>query len=285
MPGTIGRWNRMSCSPCTASIAACGLQTRVTVARSVSQIGTTANTGGASAPSRCAGIGSFVAAAYARARSASTVNSCSSDHRPISSSAKAMSMAPSAPAVPGIRPRPAFVRTLSLLFAPLGPDVGARGRVRLEPFGRDRLAGHLVDPVGAVVDALERGLELRELGLERLQDREILLALEGLAAQVRGVLVVVGQLRHLVALGSGTELAAQVADQPFHARLLGLQPLTCLVGFHDRTLPLVAGPKTGPPRVTPLRAGARGRWLRRSTARAASRAARGRSSARARAAR
>ncbi len=52
--------------------------------------------------------------------------------------------------------------------------------IRLEALGRDRLAGDLVDAVGAVVESLQRGLDLGELVLELLEDRDVLLALERL---------------------------------------------------------------------------------------------------------
>ena len=51
-------------------------------------------------------------------------------------------------------------------------------RIRGQPFGVDRFSADLVDAVGPVVEAFQRGLDLRELGFELLEDREILLALE-----------------------------------------------------------------------------------------------------------
>ena len=65
----------------------------------------------------------------------------------------------------------------------------------------------------------ERGLQLGELGLELLEDREVLLALEGVGAGVGGVLVVVGELGAVVVLRRA-ELDAQPFDQALDPRLL-----------------------------------------------------------------
>ena len=80
----------MSCSPCTTSNSTSGGTTAAIAPAMVSQIGTTAKTGGATSPLRCAGIGSFVAAAYALVRSASTLNSGPSVHWPSFSIANPM---------------------------------------------------------------------------------------------------------------------------------------------------------------------------------------------------
>ena len=56
--------------------------------------------------------------------------------------------------------------------------------IGLEPLGRDRLAGDLVDAVRAFVEPLQRGFDLGELALELLEDREVLLALERLGRLV-----------------------------------------------------------------------------------------------------
>ena len=55
--------------------------------------------------------------------------------------------------------------------------------------------GHFVDAVGAVVEPLQRGLDLDEVGFERLEDRQILLALERVRRGVGRVLVVVRRAR------------------------------------------------------------------------------------------
>src|SRR5712692_9468190 len=49
-PGTSGWWKCMSCSPCTIIIAASGGTTSMTATSITSQVGTTANTGGAYLP-------------------------------------------------------------------------------------------------------------------------------------------------------------------------------------------------------------------------------------------
>ena len=80
VPGTIGWWKCMSCSPwTTVGIASAGV-TRPTVSIITSHTGTTAKIGGASSPPTCSGMGSLVAAAYAFVRSASTLKGLSSVH-------------------------------------------------------------------------------------------------------------------------------------------------------------------------------------------------------------
>src|SRR4051812_50080143 len=61
----------MSCSPCTMNISASGGMTSADATSICDQVGTTPNTGGAYLPDSYAGLSSFVAAAYAFARSAS----------------------------------------------------------------------------------------------------------------------------------------------------------------------------------------------------------------------
>src|SRR5947209_24207 len=142
---------------------------------------------------------------------ASTTNSASSHHVPSRSTAN---------------------RTGPGLAAVGGVDVRPRGRHRVEAGLVDGLTRALVDPVRATVDAFERSLELRELVLQLLEDREVLLAFEGLAGGVGGMLVVVGELREVVGLRLA-ELGAQLACQALDALLLGDDALTRLVEIHD----------------------------------------------------
>src|SRR6266516_3961072 len=93
---------------------------------------------------------------------------------------------------PGTIGRPCRSQTASILLrvpgaATLQPtvrlaarfrvDVRARGQHRFEPLGRDRLSRLLVDAIRAVVDTFEGRLQLLQLLLELLQDRDVLLAL------------------------------------------------------------------------------------------------------------
>ena len=113
--------------------------------------------------------------------------------------------------------------TVNARLAGLGVHIGARDRVRLEALGRDRLAGDLVDPVGAHVEALQRGFDLRELVLELLEDRHVLLALEQLRALVGRVLGKVRQVADLIGLLCVEPFAAEVLDQPVHPFAVGLE--------------------------------------------------------------
>ena len=72
----------------------------------------------------------------------------------------------------------------------------------------------------------ERSLQLGQLVLELLEDREVLLALEGVAA-------VVGGIRDLGAVVTlGTEVVAQALHETLHARLLRLDPLASRFVLH-----------------------------------------------------
>ncbi len=62
-PGLIVRWKWKSCSPCTSFISRLTGATSRAAGAIEKKVGTTANTGGATSPFRCAAIGSLVAAA------------------------------------------------------------------------------------------------------------------------------------------------------------------------------------------------------------------------------
>src|SRR5262249_35189206 len=111
----------------------------------------------------------------------------------------------------------------------VGADVRARGRNRVEARGIDRITGHFVDAVRAVVESLQRRFDLRQLFFEAFEDREVLLAFEGVRRRIRGVLVVVAQLAALIGLFDVESLAAQAVDQTVHALTLVLEPATHLI--------------------------------------------------------
>jgi hypothetical protein len=69
-----------------------------------------------------------------------------------------------------------------------------------QPLVGDRLAARIAPPVGAAVESPERPVDVRELGLDLLEDRELLLAFERIAGRVRRVLVDVRQLGRAVFL-------------------------------------------------------------------------------------
>src|SRR4051794_40926217 len=65
----------------------------------------------------------------------------------------------------------------------------ASGRHRLEPLLADGVAARLARAVGAVVETAQRVLDIGQLGFDLLEDREVLLPLERLGADVGLVLV------------------------------------------------------------------------------------------------
>ncbi len=90
VPGTSGWWKCMSCSPWTMNPNASGGMTSATAAPMAAQVGTTPNTGGAYFPDEYASLSSFVAAAYALARSPSIVPACGPVMVPILLTSRAM---------------------------------------------------------------------------------------------------------------------------------------------------------------------------------------------------
>ena len=87
----------------------------------------------------------------------------------VGASASAYSSAPAARGLPrgGEQPQPhrhaPFIRLVGSV------DVGAGSRERLQPLRHDRFSGDLVDPVAAIVEPLQRGLDLGEVGLRALR--------------------------------------------------------------------------------------------------------------------
>ena len=103
----------------------------------------------------------------------------------------------------------------------------------------DGLAARLTRPVGAVVEPAQRVLDVAQLGFDLLEDREVLLALERLGAEVGLVLVEARQLREVLVLGLVVEML--VGERVAHALESGslvVQPLAGLVGVHHPTLPM-----------------------------------------------
>ena len=113
-----------------------------------------------------------------------------------------------------------------------GGDVRARRRERVEALGIDGLAGHLVDAVRALVEPLERGLDLGEVGLEPFEDREVLLALEHLGRLIGRMLVVVREVARLRGLLLVETLAAQLRDELPDPGPLALESLACRALVH-----------------------------------------------------
>src|SRR5919108_2938057 len=97
---------------------------------------------------------------------------------------------------------------------------GGRGR---QPLLGDLAAARLADAVGALLQPVQGRLDLEQLVVDLLQQGEVLLVLEGLAAEVAGVLVDAGQL---VAVRARSLAEDALADLLEPAALL-LQPLAC----------------------------------------------------------
>lgn len=90
-----------------------------------------------------------------------------------------------------------------------------------EPLVADGVAAGLAGAVGALGQASEGPVDVGQLGLDLLEDRELLLPLEGIAGAVGGVLVDVGQLGGAVLLGLVSEVVVLDARaEPEQALLL-----------------------------------------------------------------
>ena len=85
VPGASGRWKRMSCSPWSIFRKCSAGMSSATASANASNVVTTVNNGGAQRPATIAGLSSLVAAAYARARAGSTVETRSGYSAPIRS--------------------------------------------------------------------------------------------------------------------------------------------------------------------------------------------------------
>src|SRR5262245_48889135 len=115
-------------------------------------------------------------------------------------------------------------------------EAGAGARHGLQPVRFDLPATDLAGAVGAVVDLAEGGVEVADLGLELLEDREVLLPLEGLGSDVALMLIERGELGDGAGLGLGSDpgLGLAVADEPREALTLASDQLPCLFRIHGR---------------------------------------------------
>src|SRR5437764_5410806 len=97
-------------------------------------------------------------------------------------------------------------------------DAGTGPRHGFQPVGLDLLAAYLADAVGALVDLAQGGVEVADLRFQLLEEREVLLPLEGLGADVALVLVERRQLRVLVVLRLRADaLGLPLPDQALQA--------------------------------------------------------------------
>src|SRR4029450_947290 len=103
-------------------------------------------------------------------------------------------------------------------------DAEAGRRHGLKALVADRAAAGLAGAVGAALQALSGGLDLLELVLHLLQQRDVLLHLEGLGAAVARVLVEAGELAG--GLGGGLLLLTLgVVTDPLEPGALLIEPL------------------------------------------------------------
>ena len=178
-----------------------------------SQIGTTANTGGASSPARARGSG--------RSWRGVRLGAFRLDLEVLLvGPLPDLSMANCISTPRGLRRRRGAA---ALLSVPVGPRCrrSCAGRPSLQPLRQRWLTRHLIDPVRAVVDALERRLQLCELLFELLEDRDVLLALELSVAVSAGCgrSPIAGEL---VALGPSPSPSFRLWIEPFDAGLLSI---------------------------------------------------------------
>src|SRR5947208_7494506 len=125
-------------------------------------------------------------------------------------------------------------------------DAEAGGRHGLEPGVTDGLPACGAQTVGAVVEPVERVLDVAQLTLDPLEDREVLLALEGLGAGVGLMLAEARQLREVLGLGLLVEvLVGKRLAHAFEAGSLVFQPLAGLVGVHAPRYPAAGLPGYG----------------------------------------
>src|SRR4029434_3741631 len=114
------------------------------------------------------------------------------------------------------------------------------------------LAAGIADSVTAGVKPLERLVDLCQLVLELLEQRLVLLVLEHLRADVRGMLVVAGHLGDAGRVRDGRRVAPQTFEYPLQA---GAPPLPPGVGLASLSQIGDAG-RSG----TPRRCRPRPRW-------------------------
>jgi broad specificity phosphatase PhoE len=141
---------------------------------------------------------------------------------------------PRTPPCPGRSDRAPGGRAVSGLGVALVVHAEPGGRQGGEALVRDGLAAGVAPAVGAAVEPGQRPVDVAELGLDLLEDGELLLPLERVAGGVGGVLRDVRQLGRAVLLGLVVEVVvaergAQVLEPLLLLRQLGPR----LVVVHD----------------------------------------------------
>ena len=119
-----------------------------------------------------------------------------------------------------------------------------------EPLVADRVAANLARAVRTLVEAPERPIDVGQLGMHLLEDRELLLALERVAGGVGGMLVDVRQLGGAVLLRLVVEvLVLQRRAQSQETVVLVAQVLPCGIALHAQSvrpigMPMALAPPT-----------------------------------------
>src|SRR4051794_11501448 len=130
--------------------------------------------------------------------------------------------------------RSAVVRDASLALGHrLVGQAEASCRLGFETIVADGLAAGFAGAVGAIVKATQRMLDVGQLGLDRLEDREVALSVEGLGADVGLMLIEGGELGQalVLRLGGQTLVGEAIADRPQTGPLL-LEALAGVLGIH-----------------------------------------------------
>src|SRR6188768_3359318 len=133
----------------------------------------------------------------------------------------------------GTRSPPCASDTSASLDDRLMGDAEARRWHRLEAFVADGPSTSLAGSVRPVVEPAQRPLDVEQLGLDLLEDRKVLLALEGVRRDVGGVLVHVRQLARRLLLGLLVQaLRLEPGSHPFESRSLLAEVLAGIAGIH-----------------------------------------------------
>src|SRR6266550_2930163 len=160
------------------------------------------------------------------------------------SSSERTAPAPTAPAAATVKAASGTALRISTSLLGAGPgrlllgrglmlEAEARRGHGLEALLGNGLAVELARAVGAVVEAPQGVLDVGQLGVDLLEDRQVLLALERLGADVGLVLVDVGQLADGLVLGLvGEVLVVEAGPHLLQTGPLGLEPLLGRVRIH-----------------------------------------------------
>lgn len=109
-------------------------------------------------------------------------------------------------------------------------DAEPRPWLRLEALFTDRLTAFIANPVAALIDSAQRLVDVLEFSLDDLQGGQVPFALEGLRPELGGVLIDLGQLSLLDAVGF---VSSKSLGKTLPLALLRRQTLACFAQVHN----------------------------------------------------